>query len=897
MSITSREETGFGAPKIVAHQGCSCPICRGQVDEGGPSGPSSYALNANDRGEVTLNNKPSFDPNEAAIQLTRSGLSWAPALGQATTVTFAFRANAPATLPESVESFSRFNEMQIAATLQALKAWSDVANITFSRVTEDGTYGDNATILFGNYTTSETGSAGFAYFPGSRAVTSASGDIWINYSLSYNSAPVGLAYGPHVLAHEIGHSIGLSHPASYNAAPDVTITYAADATYYEDSRQYTIMSYFSERETGGSFVANGQRLYAAGPQIDDIAAAQRLYGANMSTRTGDTVYGFNSSAGPAFLAVAGSGVVFAVWDAGGVDTFDFSGYGQNQIIDLRAGSFSNVGGLQGNVAIAVGVVIENAVGGSGNDTLQGNGADNILIGGAGNDRMFGGLGTDTILFGGNLADYSISYQNGIGTIVGPDGTDTFSEVEFLQFADMRIGSAAGGGGFDGLRYIAGYADLRAALGANAQAGADHYARFGQAEGRSPTAFDPLAYVAGHADLIRVIGTDTARASEHYIMFGANEGRALGTFNAGTYAASNVDLARIIGLDSDAAARHYIEYGYAEGRATSGFDALRYSASHADLARAFGTDAGAAQTHYLNYGADEGRAVDSFDARIYSATHLDLARTVGTDGVSATLHYLQYGVNEERAVNGFDPVAYLLSHADLGGLTPDAALNHWLTFGADEGRVGDGLFGREQTTHVLVGGQAFGSITGGIDRDWFTMPVTVGQCITIDLVGSGGGRGTLQDGAISVYDALGRLVAFDSDGGAGLDASLTLTVATSGSYYFVVTGERGATGSYVVQATVSAGADLVTDVGTSDVADVVDEFIFPDEGIHDQQMVAVLTASSALPRSNGGAHPYAVDLEPLLGLFSPRIGSLIVDGSDTGTWDDWRCGTSAQDPSM
>jgi Ca2+-binding RTX toxin-like protein len=39
-----------------------------------------------------------------------------------------------------------------------------------------------------------------------------------------------------------------------------------------------------------------------------------------------------------------------------------------------------------NLAIAVNAVIENATGGSGNDTLLGNDVNNRLVGGAGNDK-------------------------------------------------------------------------------------------------------------------------------------------------------------------------------------------------------------------------------------------------------------------------------------------------------------------------------------------------------------------------------------------------------------------------------------------------------------------------------------------------------------------------------
>ena len=50
--------------------------------------------------------------------------------------------------------------------------------------------------------------------------------------------------------HEIGHALGMSHPGDYDAAPDVDLTYADNAEYYQDSLQYTIMSYFGSSSTG-----------------------------------------------------------------------------------------------------------------------------------------------------------------------------------------------------------------------------------------------------------------------------------------------------------------------------------------------------------------------------------------------------------------------------------------------------------------------------------------------------------------------------------------------------------------------------------------------------------------------------------------------------------------------
>ena len=452
------DSAGFDAPEpivdpffgaIASYQICGCCGNFHAVTDGTDGGGQGVILNADDRGGFGPNGKPSLGPIDAGAQITRSNTSWATDLGQAAVVTFAFRDSFVTTLPEGTSGHNAFSAGQITATLLALAAWSDVANITFQRVTDGGTeYSESATILFGNYTSGQAGAAAFAYLPGNMpGVTGANavqGDVWINSSLSYNATPVLQAYGQQVLLHEIGHAIGLSHPAAYNAGSGGTITYADSAIYFEDSRQYTVMSYFSESNTGGNF---GAGRYSAVPLLDDIAAAQRLYGANTTTRTGDTVYGFNSNAGqPWFSANTSlSALIFAVWDAGGTDTFDFSGYEVAQTIDLRQGAFSSVGGLVGNVAIAVGVVIENVIGGSGADTIRGNSAANLITSNGGNDQIDGGLGSDTVVFGGARANYVVTWNGQVGTITGLGQTVTVSNVEFLQFSDQTIAAAPTGG--------------------------------------------------------------------------------------------------------------------------------------------------------------------------------------------------------------------------------------------------------------------------------------------------------------------------------------------------------------------------------------------------------------------------------------------------------------------
>jgi serralysin len=431
-----------------------------------------YSLNAPDRGGSGPNGKPSFTVAEAAAQITRAGFSWngEDVLGKPAVVTYAFRQTAPATMPEDTSGFSHFNAAQITATKLALQSWSDVANVTFVRVNPSG-YSNDAHILFANYSSGAADAASFAYYAGTYPEA---GDVWVNVTLSYNADPQLLGYGRDVLVHEIGHSIGLQHPGDYNAGTGAP-TYATDAVYYEDSRQYSVMSYWSETNTGGDFQGN----YAAAPMLDDIAAAQRLYGANMTTRTGDTVYGFASNSGRDFYTAttATSEVIFAVWDAGGIDTLNFAGFADNQLIDLRQGYFSNVGGLTGNVVIAQGAVIENATGGAGADLINGNSSANALRGNAGNDTLhgldgndllYGGLGNDVLTgdAGTDTASYdtasagvtvSLAITAAQNTVAA--GVDTLSGIENLigsSYNDKLTGSSGanridGGAGADVLK--------------------------------------------------------------------------------------------------------------------------------------------------------------------------------------------------------------------------------------------------------------------------------------------------------------------------------------------------------------------------------------------------------------------------------------------------------------
>ncbi|AZE72016.1 Secreted alkaline metalloproteinase [Pseudomonas synxantha] len=275
-----------------------------------------------------------------------------------------------------------FTPQQAEQARQALKSWQDVANVTFT---------ENAANLDGHVDIGD--------MPGTNnGVASLPNRYLRNTFANIGTADAGThpklgGFFRQVLIHETGHAIGLEHPGKYDGSG----TYATHAEYAGDTRARSVMSYFSERNQADH---DFNSLHPSAPMMDDIAAAQRLYGVNTNTRNTDTTYGFNSNTSRDAMSVktANDNPVFCVWDGGGNDTLDFSGFSQDQKINLNAESFSDVGALKGNVSIAKGVTLENAVGGTGNDALIGNHVANRLTGGGGADRLQGGGGADTFVY-------------------------------------------------------------------------------------------------------------------------------------------------------------------------------------------------------------------------------------------------------------------------------------------------------------------------------------------------------------------------------------------------------------------------------------------------------------------------------------------------------------------
>lgn len=267
-------------------------------------------------------------------------------------------------------------------------------------------------------------------------------DIFVDAKpLSLASSAGKIAWGN--LLHEFGHALGLQHPGDYNASEDSAPTYANDRDYNEDTVQFSIMSYFSPENLDPTINWTRGGNHPQTPMVYDIMAIQAYYGTDTTTRTGDTTYGFHSSAGhQVYDFTINTQPVITIWDAGGADDrLDASGFAANpnQRIDLGEGSYSDIGGLIQNVGIAFGVTIEHAVGGGGNDTITGNAAANKLTGNAGDDQLTGGSGDDTLDGGA-----------GVDTLHGGQDNDTLtggSENDNL-FGEFGIDHLDGSAGED-----------------------------------------------------------------------------------------------------------------------------------------------------------------------------------------------------------------------------------------------------------------------------------------------------------------------------------------------------------------------------------------------------------------------------------------------------------------
>jgi serralysin len=295
----------------------------------------------------------------------------------------------------------------MSAVQKALTSWANVADLQFAQVA------DNASVvgdLRFAYATLPSDYQAWAYYPFGGA---SSGDVWFNAnSSSYDNEWNAGSYEYLAAIHEIGHALGLKHPFDDDWLTSAVLPAELDTT------SYTVMSYSSYAGDLGSYLTYEPTT----PMVLDIAAIQALYGANTSFNSGDTTYNFIQS----------GSYHMTIWDAGGTDTIAYAS-ATGGAIDLRPGldGGSNLGKQVyaidsgnhshaiDNIWIAYGAIIENATGGSGDDTLIGNDADNTLTGNAGSDSFAGGAGNDTYVIdrASEIASLTENSDEGTDTVV------------------------------------------------------------------------------------------------------------------------------------------------------------------------------------------------------------------------------------------------------------------------------------------------------------------------------------------------------------------------------------------------------------------------------------------------------------------------------------------------
>lgn len=389
---------------------------------------------------VTTSSKPIVSLSQATGYLTTQ---WPGQVGTTRswigtpTVSYALPSAAPAQGSPEAAGFKPMTAAMRAAAREAFELWDDLIAISLTE-----TAPSSANIGFA-YSTATSGGGSYT-----RTYTSFTGTldqkitgayVWLNAASPMHDTDADLFHGGYArltYVHEIGHALGLSHPGVYDASMGA-ISYAGGARYAQDNRAWTVMSYFQAASDGSGVDHVGTRgtSYAATPLLHDIAAIQSKYGPDMTTRTGNTVYGFGDTSGrDAFDFAKNPDPVVAIWDAGGIDTLNVSGFRTNQRISLVAGTLSDVGAMTNNVAVAYGAVIENAVGGAGADEIEGNAAANLLAGGAGADTLWGAAGDDTLQ--GDAGDDLLYGGAGRDTFVFGKGGGADRIADFAPGADV-----------------------------------------------------------------------------------------------------------------------------------------------------------------------------------------------------------------------------------------------------------------------------------------------------------------------------------------------------------------------------------------------------------------------------------------------------------------------------
>ena len=389
----------------------------------------------------------------------------------------------------SMDSHATSTNNSVAHT-KVFNEWDKAASFNFEEITETGSDGNPVgDIRVAILDTMPSGAAAYAYYPSS---TAKGGDVYYGAAMMGDATDTDFVeggYNWYTALHEVGHALGLSHPFDGGAADSSTLNLNLD------SQRNTVMTYVqTDRNVRisrvGSSVSIGNKVNISTPGLLDIEAMEHLYGSTgWSAANTATVYGTNAGDGAGYTFNDSYESIKVIADSGGIDSINASSVTTSNIIDLTPGTYSSInyyatdaekitavsGGSaaaeaffiehladqdanasaatahysgytrtalyrgQDNLGIAHNTWIENAIGGSGTDTITGNSKGNELTGGGGNDTIDGAGGVDVAKYSGAFASYtitgsasalSVSHNSG-----GADGVDSLSNVEYLEFSD------------------------------------------------------------------------------------------------------------------------------------------------------------------------------------------------------------------------------------------------------------------------------------------------------------------------------------------------------------------------------------------------------------------------------------------------------------------------------
>jgi len=333
---------------------------------------------------------------------------------------------------ETVSEVSSLIKNNVRSILSSIESY---INVRFVEVADTATSCGVIRYLYSDGRSSANSAAysfyAYGYYPGDGIGS----DVHLNPNQAASFEEGAGSYGYTALLHETLHTLGLKHSGNYNVGGGTT-----EGPYLspgDDNLTNTVMTY----NNGTSDTKyTGSKSVTLMPY--DIRALQYLYGArdnnaNSTTYTFKTVYGY--AVGNQFFGSTTTELKQSIWDAGGVDTLDFSGLStaSNYRFDLNPGGIlttqSSYNGStyydysqdsqptdgipQGpqyatsnfGTTIAYGTVIENLINSPGNDDIIANAASNIFKGYTfgtftGNDVIESGSAADVV----ELAGYTLS---------------------------------------------------------------------------------------------------------------------------------------------------------------------------------------------------------------------------------------------------------------------------------------------------------------------------------------------------------------------------------------------------------------------------------------------------------------------------------------------------------